>query len=49
MLKSVIHYNISDSLENYIQEAGRAGRNEKIQAKCYILYNEQDLQKHFIC
>ena len=46
-VKSVIHYNISDSLENYIQEAGRAGRDEKIRAKCYILFNEQDLNKHF--
>tara|TARA_R110002096_G_scaffold436067_1_gene666767 strand:- start:1499 stop:6313 length:4815 start_codon:yes stop_codon:yes gene_type:complete len=46
-VKSVIHYNISDSLENYVQEAGRAGRDERIQAKCYILYNEQDLNKHF--
>ncbi len=46
-VRTVIHYNISDSLENYIQEAGRAGRNENIQAKCYILYNESDLNKHF--
>lgn len=46
-VKSVIHYNISDSLENYVQEAGRAGRDEKIQAKCYILFNENDLNKHF--
>ncbi len=46
-VKTVIHYNISDSLENYIQEAGRAGRNESIQAKCYILFNEADLNKHF--
>lgn len=46
-IKTVIHYNISDSLENYVQEAGRAGRNEKIQAKCYVLYNEEDLNKHF--
>lgn len=46
-VKSVIHYDISDSLENYVQEAGRAGRDEKIEAKCYILFNEQDLNKHF--
>lgn len=46
-VKTVIHYNISDSLENYIQEAGRAGRDEQINAKCYILYSDEDLNKHF--
>jgi len=44
----VIHYEISDSLENYVQEAGRAGRDETLQAKCYVLYNEEDLHKHFV-
>ncbi len=44
----VIHYDISDSLENYVQEAGRAGRNEAINADCYVLFNEEDLDKHFI-
>lgn len=44
----VIHYDISDSLENYVQEAGRAGRDENITAECYVLYNEEDLNKHFI-
>lgn len=44
----VVHYEISDSLENYVQEAGRAGRDESIQAECYVLYNEEDLSKHFI-
>lgn len=44
----VIHFDISDSLENYVQEAGRAGRDENITAECYVLYNEEDLSKHFI-
>ena len=46
-VQSVIHFNISNSLENYLQEAGRAGRKESIQAKCYILFHEDDLSKHF--
>lgn len=43
----VIHYDISDSLENYVQEAGRAGRDQSIQAECYVLFNDEDLDKHF--
>ena len=43
----VIHYDISDSLENYVQEAGRAGRDEHILADCYVLFSEDDLNKHF--
>ncbi|MBR0072385.1 MAG: ATP-dependent DNA helicase RecQ, partial [Bacteroidales bacterium] len=44
----VIHYDISDSLENYVQEAGRAGRDPNTSAKCYVLYSDHDLDKHFI-
>lgn len=46
-VKNVIHYNISSSLENYIQEAGRAARSEDIKGNCYILFNENDLNTHF--
>ena len=44
----VVHYNISDSLENYVQEAGRAGRDPQMLAECYVLYADSDLDKHFV-
>lgn len=44
----VVHYDISDSLENYVQEAGRAGRDPHLSARCYVLYCDNDLDKHFI-
>ena len=47
-VKLVIHYDISSSLEDYVQEAGRAGRNPSLVADCYVLYNDDDLNKHFI-
>ncbi len=43
----VIHYNISGSLEDYMQEAGRAGRNKALKANCYALFDDQDLMSHF--
>lgn len=46
-VKLVVHYDISDSLENYVQEAGRAGRDPSLQAECYVLYNDNDLNEHF--
>lgn len=44
----VVHYDISDSLENYVQESGRAGRDEQLEAECYVLFSDHDLDKHFI-
>lgn len=38
----VVHLEIPDSIENYFQEAGRAGRNGQ-PAKALLLYNENDM------
>ncbi|MDD6462014.1 MAG: RecQ family ATP-dependent DNA helicase, partial [Bifidobacteriaceae bacterium] len=46
-VQRVIHYTVSESLEDYMQESGRAGRDEHIQADCIILYNADDLDVHF--
>ena len=43
----VAHYEISSTLENYVQEAGRAGRDPKLQASCIALYNPKDLNTNF--
>lgn len=46
-VQKVIHYEISSSLEGYVQEAGRAGRRLGLEADCIILFNENDLNIHF--
>lgn len=44
----VVHFDISPSLEDYVQEAGRAGRDEDLQAECYVLFKDEDLDGHFM-
>lgn len=41
-VRVVVHVDTPDSLENYYQEAGRAGRDKK-KAYAVLLYNEKDI------
>jgi ATP-dependent DNA helicase RecQ len=45
-IRLVIHADVPGSLENYLQEAGRAGRDRK-PAECILLFSEQDLERQF--
>lgn len=45
-IRVVIHAQIPGSLENYLQEAGRAGRDGG-QARCILLFDPEDVETQF--
>ena len=45
-VRIVIHADVPGSLENYLQEAGRAGRDGK-PADCVLLFTKGDLERQF--
>ncbi|MGP3697945.1 RecQ family ATP-dependent DNA helicase [Rhodobacter sp. NSM] len=45
-IRLVLHADIPGSLENYLQEAGRAGR-DRDPAECVLLYHSDDVERQF--
>jgi ATP-dependent DNA helicase RecQ len=45
-VRLVVHADIPGSLENYLQEAGRAGR-DRAAARCVLLYTVDDVERQF--
>lgn len=45
-VRLVLHADIPGSLENYLQEAGRAGRDRR-EAECILVFDEQDIEGQF--
>ena len=46
-VRLVVHADIPGSLENYLQEAGRAGRDQQ-PARCILFYTLEDVEQQFM-
>src|SRR5690606_31756219 len=44
-VRYIVHYHVPASLEQYVQEAGRAGRDGRL-ADCILLFDPADLEIH---
>lgn len=45
-VRLVIHADIPGSLENYLQEASKAGRDNDA-AHCVLLYTDEDIERQY--
>jgi ATP-dependent DNA helicase RecQ len=43
----VVHYDLPDSLDSYVQEAGRAARSREMVGECVLLFSEADIARRF--
>eukprot|EP01135_Chromosphaera_perkinsii_P001976 Nk52_evm23s215 gene=Nk52_evmTU23s215 len=41
-VRSIVHFNLPKSVENYVQEIGRAGRDQK-RSNCHAFFEESDI------
>lgn len=46
-IEAVIHFDPSDSIESYMQEAGRGARKEELNAECIVFFSDSDFVKSF--
>ncbi len=45
IVRGVVHYDMPTSVEGYVQEIGRAGRDGK-EAYCHVLFSDSDFRSH---